>query len=203
MIESAEKQAAVAPRSRIRAIHWLAFLPLALLVALLVSPALRGELAGLILTLRADWADRQYVRGLPAVDSAEICLLESENRDPQATNRIFHVPIVGMHTLSGSAAEEFAAAWRHLPMITSPGEQTLCHYPVYGVRFRRGNSVVGEGTFCWKCENIRLPSRGSPAEIRFNRTSPEATNLFARFQKLFPLPDRTRPKVGAVLPAAP
>lgn len=32
----------------------------------------------------------------------------------------------------------------------------FCHYPIHGVRFLRGEEVVFESSFCWKCSNYYL-----------------------------------------------
>lgn len=130
-----------------------------------------------------DW---QYVSGLGEVDAVEVSLLRKPTSATHSTNRIFGGEIVLTTVLKATDAQEFAARWRQLQVITDLGEQTLCHFPVFGIRFFRDGKLRLESSFCWFCANVSLPSALGTNEVRFNENHPSATNVFTALTGLFP-----------------
>jgi hypothetical protein len=67
-------------------------------------------------------------------------------------------PILGHITITG---EKFEKIQKKFISATSPGSmQAMCHYPIYGFRFYRGDKLVAETSICFKCSNFYAP-RGS------------------------------------------
>ena len=66
-------------------------------------------------------------------------------------------PTFGKITLSGEDLDRFLADWREIRVNDSSG--AMCHFPVYGVRFYRKESLIFETSLCWACENFWVETR--------------------------------------------
>jgi hypothetical protein len=61
----------------------------------------------------------------------------------------------GIHDLTvleGELAAHFLALWVNT-LRDDEGPQAHCHYPIHGLRFFQGESVVYETSLCWVCKN--------------------------------------------------
>ena len=58
----------------------------------------------------------------------------------------------------------------------------LCHIPIHGIKVFKGNHIILESTFCWKCENFTF---SYPNNSVFLGTNKEMETLF---KKLIPIP---------------
>ena len=91
---------------------------------------------------------------LHEVDRAEVFrlgnLMETSSSEGIAPADFMGYPIEAQANLNETDARAIASQWRAIPR----GYQYihLCHEPLYGLRFQRGNKIVLETTVCWNCE---------------------------------------------------
>ncbi len=83
--------------------------------------------------------------------------------------------------VSGEEAQRIAELWRKLPA----GDQSRCHLPHFGLRFRAGDKIVCQASICWKCDNIYGDAEGRPVHFAFDSTHAIAQELLALFQARF------------------
>ena len=115
---------------------------------------------------------------LPPVTAVDIVVLSGLNPDRvnlymQAADGALTV------TLEGDAADKISQLWRQLP----PGEQSRCHTPPYGVRFRIADRVVVEASICWHCSNIFGTVEEQEMHYEFNVEHPAAKELFTEMER--------------------
>lgn len=142
----------------------------------------------------------QSTHRLPPVNKIEINLLQDAASDPRTASNedyasqpgpgLFPIPtygrwdkILSTAVATGKDAETIAEHWRFQHF--SEGFSSLCHYPVYGLRFYNDKELVLETSICWKCRNVVLTRVGFWG---FDATSREATNLLMELQRHIPLP---------------
>lgn len=99
---------------------------------------------------------RDQTSNLPSVSIAELYVLDESQKVSAGQGFPIRpygheVAVVSQKTLSGLAAEELAQIWRSREFSCGGA---LCHYPVYGLRFRSGRRVVLETSICWECTNF-------------------------------------------------
>lgn len=68
--------------------------------------------------------------------------------------------ILARKRLNGEDLEACRKATAELLRVPENSGGAFCHYPIHGVRFLRGEEVVFESSFCWKCSNyyVTLPN---------------------------------------------
>lgn len=115
---------------------------------------------------------------LPPITTVEVVDLSGIDADrvDQYMQNAVSAPSV---TLQGDAAQRVASLWRALP----PGEQSRCHSPPYGFRFRSGERLVCEASVCWKCDNIFGTSEGRPIHFEFDATQPVSQDLLTEARR--------------------
>jgi len=92
--------------------------------------------------------------------------------------------ILDRKTLTGSDAESLAALWRSQAFGWK--HQAMCHDPAYGVRFYRGSSLKFETSVCFRCSNFYVTAVGESGWWGFDAKTPQAANLLARLEQIFP-----------------
>ncbi len=71
-----------------------------------------------------------------------------------------HAMIKAKHVLRGSELGLLIEAWADLAKQKDYVE-AMCHYPVYGLRFRDdAGAVILETSLCWECSNFYLQEDG-------------------------------------------
>ena len=61
--------------------------------------------------------------------------------------------ILARKRLNGEDLEACRKATAELLKVPENSGGAFCHYPIHGVRFLRGEEIVFESSFCWKCSN--------------------------------------------------
>jgi hypothetical protein len=117
---------------------------------------------------------------LPPIISVDVVNLRGilPNHVDQYMQNAINAPSVTLH---GADAQLIANLWRSMP----PGEQSRCHTPPYGVRFRVADRIVCEASICWECENIFGNSEGKDLHYKFNARHQTSIDLFTEFQRAF------------------
>jgi hypothetical protein len=81
------------------------------------------------------------------------------------------------------------------------GRQAACHYPIYGLRFLGGESLLYETSICWLCNNYYAKSDGGynwmgfPGDLPKGQPSPSATQLRRFLESQIPIPETLARKV--------
>ena len=119
---------------------------------------------------------------LGQVSSVEIVSLYELDIDrvSQYMQNAQNAPFVTAH---GSAATEIAELWRGL----TPGHQSRCHFPSYGLRFRLHDSSTLEASICWECSNMYGLEHNEPFHYEFDNLTPSAKKLLTRLKQILPL----------------
>jgi len=130
--------------------------------------------------------------GLPEVDKVELLYITPRRKghapetQPNTVERegpsFGQVEITGKNTLSGEAAEDFAAQWRKL--LRGPGAG--CFAPAYGIRFWAKDQILLETNVCYHCRNLLLPGNGSAEIYGFNAEGKSGKELLKRLKELLP-----------------
>ena len=178
--------------------RWLVGIVLGGLLALGIALAIPDSRRWLAVTvIRADLAlaANQYCNHLPPVDEVQIF---HTGKWLKPNERTGHDTIKGLilensRPLTGPEITSFVGLWRKLTIETDPMQSSLCHYPVYAIRFSHQHQVLLETTFCWKCQNFTTPSLLHPTELNFIKNQ-DATNLWNQITSLLPLPAAAEPK---------
>lgn len=61
--------------------------------------------------------------------------------------------ILARKCLKGEELEACRKATAELLKVPDDSGGAFCHYPIHAVRFLRGEEIVFESSFCWKCSN--------------------------------------------------
>jgi hypothetical protein len=135
---------------------------------------------------------------LPAVDKVELLYVIPRRKDhtsetqPNTVEReepsFGQVEITAQNTLSGEAAEDFAAQWRKL--LRGPGAG--CFAPAYGIRFWAKDQILLETNVCYHCRNLLLPGNRNTEIWGFNAEGKSGKELLKRLKELLPESDTDR-----------
>ena len=128
---------------------------------------------------------------LPSVTSVVVVDLRriDANRVSQHIQNAAAAPSI---TLNGDYAQRIAELWRALP----PGNQSRCHTPPFGLRFRLGERVVCEASLCWECDNIFGQSEGRDIHYEFDAGQPISKALLAELRRVIGDPDAAEPRAA-------
>ncbi len=112
---------------------------------------------------RWEAAKVRQTTGLPTVTRAEIFVVGDPDDDvPEPRFPIYpyenFAPILDQCELTGAKAEELAAIWRSCNFEIGG---SLCHNPVYALRFYSDEDLVLETSLCWECDNCFLADGSS------------------------------------------
>ena len=124
--------------------------------------------------------DQPSPSSLPPITSVEVVKLAGSS---VARVNFYMEDTAGLPsvTLHGAAAQRIADLWRSLP----PGEQSRCHIPPYGVRFRAGADLVCVASICWQCDNIYGRATGVDVHYEFDSGSPVAQQLLSELHEVW------------------
>jgi len=97
-------------------------------------------------------------KALSAVDMVEVFVLGDVDNSVTAGFPIrpyekSFAPILSHTRVEGTAAESLASIWRSRDF---GGGGSLCHFPIYGLRFYSGGTLLCETSICWSCHNVFL-----------------------------------------------
>jgi hypothetical protein len=114
----------------------------------------------------------------------------------------------GVHAASDLEKEsvvQMLALW--LDMLHDPeGRQAACHYPIHGLRFFRGNSVLYETSLCWLCNNYygKLGNGygwlGFPGQLPQGPPAPSCAAVRNLLERLMPIPESLARKAKDLQP---
>ena len=124
----------------------------------------------------------------------------------------------GQKTLVGEPMTRLRDLWSAI-LSEVEGLQARCHYPIHGIRFLGGGSVLFETSLCWVCNNYYLVD-GVTAEIGFDEVvrvkgshflglpcdspygprSPKCRELEELLTSLLPIPEDLVQKVAGGTP---
>jgi hypothetical protein len=111
-----------------------------------------------------------FSQAVPQADHVELCLLDPglhdllEKSSPELPAQDFFpikpygtakARIIKRMVLTGSDLKKVSGAFLD---ATRPGHtQAMCHLPIYGLRFFRGDHLVVETSICFHCNNFYVP----------------------------------------------
>lgn len=144
--------------------------------------------------------------GLPPVTTAELFVLDDSQKMPAGQGFPLRpygheVAILDQKTITGEEAEQLAQIWRTREF---GGGGAMCHYPVYGLRFRSGWRLLMETSICWECINCYVEDQAGTFKWygigdldRLNNKGEIDFTLLRKLRGLLPPP----PKIGAAIAA--
>lgn len=117
----------------------------------------------------------RFTRRLPRIDKVELQKLK--------TKEIWFESIEATKLIEGSEAQAIAALWRTQNYNSF---NSICHYPVYGIKFYSRGKVILYASVCWACENILVMEPTLGARQSFDGESRKGQELLKVFSSAFP-----------------
>ena len=108
---------------------------------------------------------------------------------PQAVTGIH-----GVKTLEAETAARLLVLWAGT-LRDEEGRQAHCHYPIHGLRFFRGDSLLYETSLCWVCNNYYAGSGqgydwlGLPGGYPEGPPTSSCAGLRQLLESLLPIPE--------------
>jgi hypothetical protein len=161
----------------------------------------------------AEWRARSLAirsrtaEAIAATDRVEVYLLDPA-REPGAFGSFPLHPYgpqrsTGIHevkTLQGEPAAQLLALWTGT-LRDDEGQQAHCHYPIHGLRFFCGESVLYETSLCWVCNNYFAWAEqgyvwlGLPGGYPHGPATASCAGLRQMLHSLLPIPESLVQKV--------
>ena len=138
------------------------------------------------------FAEPAYRMDEPEITRVEIFLLSGD--DAEAHNEIFSVSLFAPKaivydriSLPTEAIKPFLTLWTQQKIDYWGG--SMCHDPVYGFRFYKGDQLVQETAICWHCSNFQIddPIVGG-VTYGFDAESESGQQLLEFCDQLLPCP---------------
>jgi hypothetical protein len=135
---------------------------------------------------------RSYEFGinLPDVDEIEVIALGAP-KGAGSGDDVEDYTIASQTVLRGDDAQKVARIWRFLQR----GEcfVSLCHNPIYALRFRQQGKLIFETTICWHCHTYTIPMGVfGTTEYGFDSDSGDAQLLLQILESHVPLPGKPK-----------
>lgn len=124
----------------------------------------------------------KFTVGLETVDKVELMYLSAEGKEVIIDATGTKIKIASRATLTGSAAEEFAALWRKLLRGNGAG----CFAPAYSIRFLAKDKELLGTNVCYHCRNLLLPGENGSGITGFNARGKSGQELLKKLQELLP-----------------
>jgi hypothetical protein len=114
----------------------------------------------------------------------------------------------GQNTLVGESMTRLRDLWSAI-LSEVEGLQASCHYPIHGLRFLGGGSVLFETSLCWVCNNYYVVDGvttvigywlGLPGDCPYGPRSPKCRELEEFLTSLLPIPENLVQKVAGGRP---
>jgi hypothetical protein len=101
--------------------------------------------------------------------------------------------ILGVRRLEGEQVARMVALWV-ATLRDDEGMQAMCHYPIHGLRYFSGESILYETSLCWVCNNYyargenRYVWLGLPGEQPQGPPTAAYKQLREELESIFPIP---------------
>jgi hypothetical protein len=132
--------------------------------------AVAGTILLMILVIAAvtvyqDWPTVRANRLVSAAKGSDsVIIYRLQGLDEQSTPEEFPIlpydsvhPTYGYRELSGEDLKGFLDVWKNFPVNPTGG--SMCHFPVYGLRFYKKEKLMFQTSLCWACENFYVDTK--------------------------------------------
>jgi len=119
-----------------------------------------------------------YTLKLPAIDKVELLKVKAIEG---IWSRIG--PVETSKVIEGSEAQKIASLWR---AQTFRSYSSICHNPVYAIRFYSAGRPIVYASLCWMCNNIGFITPQFDFTQGFNGESRRGQDLLQIFRRAFP-----------------
>ncbi len=160
------------------------------LILILVSPAPAEE-------KKEPWVNlpAKYASELPDFDRIEVFLLSGGVQE-EGGEGTFPIRPYGQFSkiqkkkeLRGEEAKKLCETWRSLTF--DMWSQAWCHFPIYGLRFYKGEELKFETSVCFKCSNFYFPREGGGSSWHgFRKKDAAGKDLIDSLSKIIPRPEK-------------